>query len=552
MTPHADDLLKPLSSEATATQDPREGENFAQMNLEIDKLSSLTAQSLPDWSRVEQLACGYLQSEAKDYLVASWLSEAWTQQYDLNGICAGLTLLAGLTEQYWDTALPPVKRLRGRRNAIAWWIDRVTQRLERPSDTLITSQLSESLVKAAKDLDELLASKDPDADSLRPLISHLQRIPVQEEAPAAAPAAPEQTDTPDATASDAPAAETTSPPKTAEQPPSAPAVAAASPPKAVAQPVEDTEIEIHSLDDLGPLLRPVQNQITLVGSALLQFDPTNPLSIQFTRFAARAHISELPMATGGQTAIAPPAVAIVDAFEKISQSKNAEGLIAFCESRVREYPFWLDLDYQSAKGFSALAAGGARMRETLIDLMLGFLKQLPGIEHLTFSDGTPFAQPETLAWIERCRQERTGQSPVDAFEQAKQEAQGLLADGKATQAVAVLQAFMNGTRSHRDQFRARLAIVEIGLDQTVPPHPLALVQQLTDDCETRLLDQWEPELATAAWQLSARVAQQGLSGAEQFMSPTTAACYQAALDKAIAHLTTLDYALAMRYATTTK
>ena len=546
MTLDVEGLLKPLPPEAASGDDPRESDSFAQMSAEIDKLSSLTAESLPNWSRVEQLASTHLKTQAKDYLVASWLSEAWVRRYELNGLAAGLTLLAGITREHWDTAVPPVKRLRGRRNAIAWWIDRVKQHLEKQTDDDIPIELSEALVGAAKQLDELLAQKDPDADSLLSLISLLQRIPVKPQAPAAPEEQPDSGEDVNSPAM-APPNDVDAAQDTSGSTPSQHRTAASGKPSLAIATSEDTKIEINSLDDLSAVLRPVQDYISLVGPALFSFDHTNPLSIQFTRFAARAHISEMPLATGGQTAISPPAIAILDAFEKISSSKNAEGLIEFCESRVREYPFWIDLDYHSAKGFSALGPSGARMRDTIIDLMLNFLRRMPGIEHFSFSDGTPFAQADTLAWIERCRQERSGQGPADAFGQAKQEANALLSDGKPREAMGLLQEFISGTRSQRDQFRARLVLIEMCLEQATHANPLALVKPLTYDCQRLGLDQWEPELATQAWQLSARAARQGLSSSDQTITDGVHGRYQEALEEAVAHLAALDFEAATKF-----
>ena len=536
MTPDVDKLLQALPPEASTDPDPRDSEAFAQMNQEIDKLASLTAESLPNWSRIEQLGSDYLQTQAKDYLVASWLAEAWTHRYELQGIANGLTLLAGITEHHWEQAIPPVKRLRGRRNAIAWWTDRVTQLLENQLEETITVELSETLIKAAKDLDELLALKDPDANSLLGLIGHLQRIPVEQPA-AAAPTqeSPTEVAATDATTStpgdDGPAPISNEKPSTQNH-------------ATLAVPSTDGKIEINSLDDLTTYLRPVQDYVAHIGPALFDFDHTHPLSIQLTRFAARAHIGEMPPSTNGQTAISPPAIAIMDAFEKISSSKNAEGLIEFCESRVREYPFWIDLDYQSAKGCTALGPSGVRMRDTIIDLVLNFLNRLPGIEQYSFSDGTPFAKAETLAWIERCRQERLGQGPADAFGHTKQEASSLLSDGKPNEAIDVLHGFIIATRSQRDQFRARTMLVEISLDQIGYTNALALVQPLIEDCLRLNLDQWEPELASQAWQLSARAAHQILNSSDQAITSTVRERHQNALDQAIAHLAGIDFAVA--------
>ena len=80
------------------TPDPRDSDLFTFLNQEIDKLSSLSASSQPDWARIEQSGCEFLSTQSKDFLVASWLAEAWTQRHAMLGMVAGFSLMAGLIE----------------------------------------------------------------------------------------------------------------------------------------------------------------------------------------------------------------------------------------------------------------------------------------------------------------------------------------------------------------------------------------------------------------------------------------------------------------------
>lgn len=62
-----------------------------------------------DWRIVADNATALLRSRSKDFQVAAWLCEAWTQQHQLRGFRAAVTLIAGLVEQYWDTAHPQIE-----------------------------------------------------------------------------------------------------------------------------------------------------------------------------------------------------------------------------------------------------------------------------------------------------------------------------------------------------------------------------------------------------------------------------------------------------------
>lgn len=66
-----------------------------------------------------------------------------------------------------------------------------------------------------------------------------------------------------------------------------------------------------------------------------------------------------------------------------------------------------------------LGASGTRMRQTVVDMVINFVSRLPDIEQYCFSDGMPFAAPDALAWIERCKAEGSGGAETDGLGQVK-------------------------------------------------------------------------------------------------------------------------------------
>lgn len=536
-------LLEPLGSETSDASDPRDGETFTQLSAEIDKLTSLTAQSPPNWARVEQLGQDYLLKQSKDFLVASWLAEAWTHRYDFEGVAAGLTLLSGLVDQFWDTAVPPAKRLRGRINAMEWWTNRAADWVKKQTDVTLAPALSDRLKDSGKQLDEAIALHDPDSMLVSSLLSHLNRIPVQAPPPDPVQTASADASSTDATAnSDKPASTTTAVPN---QPASSgSALGSSAPPTSTLQAPfgPNGTIEIKSLDDLSGLLKPAQDYLGRIAPAIFAFDHTHPLSIHLTRFAARAAIAQMPPVTNGQTSIMPPPVAILDAYEKVCSSKNAEGLIEFCEARIRDYPFWLDLEYQCARGYSMLGASGTRMRQTVVDMVINFVSRLPDIEQYCFSDGMPFAAPDALAWIERCKAEGSGGAETDGLGQVKKQAEHLASEGKTQEAIHALQSYIGNSAARRDQFRARVLLVNMSLTEKVQAgNILSLAMPLVEECLQLELDQWEPELASQAWQVVARCAREAVIGLREEGTPSQKEHAQSTLDQALAHLARVDF-----------
>jgi type VI secretion system protein ImpA len=62
-----------------------------------------------DWRKVAQACTQLLGSDTKDFQVAGWLCDAWVRTASLDGLCAGLDLIAGIAERYWSTAWPAIE-----------------------------------------------------------------------------------------------------------------------------------------------------------------------------------------------------------------------------------------------------------------------------------------------------------------------------------------------------------------------------------------------------------------------------------------------------------
>ncbi len=62
-----------------------------------------------DWRKVAQACIQLLDQETKDFQVAAWLCDAWTRTSGLQGLHAGLNLIAGMAERYWTSAWPAIE-----------------------------------------------------------------------------------------------------------------------------------------------------------------------------------------------------------------------------------------------------------------------------------------------------------------------------------------------------------------------------------------------------------------------------------------------------------
>lgn len=523
-------LLLPISAESPGGVEPRETPQYEAIYAEIELLTSVSADRLPDWPKIETQAIDLFKTTSKDFLVGAWLSAAWVEKSGVEGLSAALGLFDGLIQGFWQTAFPPLKRLRGRRNALLWFTDRITAWLNNGTLPAMPQELHDTLVSRIKAIDKALAESDPEAPSLNELISLIDRLDVIAQAPAAPP----------------PSADGGTPAPSAAAQTTSTATPAAQAPQASAGPQLSALDKVSSTDDLVTALSPVLTYLGEASQKMLELDPFNSMAIGLNRLSARGSLLSLPQAQGQTTLIAPPPLADMQSFETVCSAGNPEGIVAFCEGRLATYPFWLDLDRQAALAYGALGSKATSMREAIVEEVLNFLKRLPGVERLTFSDGTPFADDATKAWIATCQAERAGGAPSDRFGEAKQRANTASGTDGPEAGIIALQEFISNTRSGRDQFRARLVLAELamGLKRDVDAQPF--VDPLLEDCVRLNLAYWEPELALAAWSLKLRAARAVAKQLEDSPDTEKLAAIQVVIQNALQQLSTLDFAEAMR------
>jgi len=109
------ELLAPIPGDSPGGADIRYEPVFDQI-----KRARTEEDDLPtgDWSRdrktadyalVVKLATETLSKKSKDLQVAAWLTEALLQRDGFAGLCAGLTLLHSMLEQFWDHLYPELE-----------------------------------------------------------------------------------------------------------------------------------------------------------------------------------------------------------------------------------------------------------------------------------------------------------------------------------------------------------------------------------------------------------------------------------------------------------
>ena len=111
--------------DTTAILNPFEGENSAGENLrysqtydaiaearredDVFEVASDAERKIADWPSVHALAIEALTTKSKDIQLAVWLMEALIHMEGFPGLNAGLEVLIGLLENFWENAYPEIE-----------------------------------------------------------------------------------------------------------------------------------------------------------------------------------------------------------------------------------------------------------------------------------------------------------------------------------------------------------------------------------------------------------------------------------------------------------
>jgi type VI secretion system protein VasJ len=344
-----------------------------------------------------------------------------------------------------------------------------------------------------KALDDQLVDKMPDPPLLRPVQRQIERIPVQ------APGKKEP-----------PPREAVAQQQVKEAPAPAPKPAAPQPDKpapdvAVPQAIESEQDARKSVDGAIVLLRKASH-------FLIQQDLKNPLAYRYRRLASWAKIESPPLHTDGLTQIPPPAPMIIGALTDLRDEGNWSGLIQNAEQKVSQFVFWFDLNCMVAEGLKQMGPDYQNALDAVCYETACFFQRFAGVEKLSFADGTPFAEAQTLKWLKAIRWDAGSGGQVagavssdadDAFNAVVRKALAMGRKKQLVQAVDLLQKQMLSCTSRCRQLRWRLAIVQVLVAVKKPQLAMPHLDQIIADIDAFNLEEWDPAVAleglTAAW-----------------------------------------------------
>jgi type VI secretion system protein VasJ len=488
---------EPISEDRPTGADARYDPAYDELQTEVDKLSAPAAATPVNWEKVSLLATDILTNTSKDLLVASYLAVALIHTRGNDGCTVGLKLYLDLIESYWDELYPQKDRLRGRIRALEWWLEKTQSALKQATDLSFLAGQHLLVMDILNRLDDFLGGHLEDAPSLVSIKDYFIGLtPVvddtlERETPASLPSANSE--------------------EKQEQ--------------AGIHPPHETQAlsaaqGINSTQEIDRTLSDGLMKISAASFGLWQQDHAAPQAYRLARLTAWCAIDELPPSANGRTRIAPPPSQVKDLLFELENNlggdTGAEALLQAAETRLPQHIFWIDLNRLAAEALVQLGAPFARAHQTVCQETAFLLHRLPGLEELSFCDGSPFATPETRRWLKGItlrfvRPEVVSLIPVPALAETGMEARieekmtelhQLVGTGKLIEALEIAQLMLQFSTSRREHLLWRLALsrmlVDTGESRLALPH----LEQVLDDITEYGLALFDPSLALQGLQLA--------------------------------------------------
>ena len=491
-----------------AQEEFRDSPEFEELEAEFRKLETGGPNAV-NWKQLNEDTVKVLQTTSKDLVLATRLTFGLFVEEGYPGLATGLVILRDLSETYWETMVPPLRRERGRAGAYDWLAEKLGPMVEaKKPDGQFNSEIyiaHDALLELDNALEQKMTKSQvalgPLVRALRPYAKDAKAaLEEAKKAAEAAAAAPAETEAP---AAESAPAEPTQAPAPAEPVTPAPAP---QPAPAAAQPAAAPVAEI-AIDatNATAAIQAVFNAASKAATTIRQQAPTDARGYYAARFALWGRVQALPPAKDSKTALPPPQKAKVSELAALKGAGNHEGLIKSAESAFVASPFWLDAQFHLASAMQSAGETYEAARQLVIGELSCFIKRFPNISDLTFSDGTPFASVETKDWISEevsAGGSGGGGGGSSELDRAFSEAVQLALAGKTTAGLAALKHFLSTRGSGRDWFQTQLKIGEFCLQFELIQPLFALLSSLRAIAAERDLAHWDPELAVALARLS--------------------------------------------------
>jgi type VI secretion system protein VasJ len=475
ITAKAETWLQPIPGGTPAGIDARFEPGYEAARTEVAKLDAVNG-APPEWKIVAEQAGAILETKSKDLLMAGYFAYAGLKRGGLRELAIGVAVVTGVIDRFWDDLQPT--RVRGRSNALAWFIDQTELALtDLPLDPKMRADVL-ALEAAVARLAAVTRDRfGADAPATSGLGDRMKRMVLA--VPEPKPETPPPPPTPTPSASAPAAAPTTTVPTRA--------VASAAAPK-------DAESIATFLQETG---RALVQAAHLARAAT----PASPTGYRLLRVGLYLHVVQPPPGdAGGKTQIPALPAQRREQFLKMEQHAKWVELVDEAESALAQFRFCLDLHRITHRALERIGESHAAARTAVVAELGAFLRRFPTLLDLSAVDGTPLADAETKSWIGEVVLAGSGGAVASTGGNEDEaagfaEIRGMMTSGKQGEAMKLATARIDASTSLHQRFERRLQLAQVCLDAGQAMLARGLYAALDRELTERGIDEWEPRLA---------------------------------------------------------
>jgi type VI secretion system protein VasJ len=512
MEPYLEELieraLSPISEETPCGENARYDERYDNSKTEIMKLTAGGASI--DWRAIRTNIDSLLSETTKDLTLAAYLSLALLKEYQYPGLLAGLKIIEGFMDTWWESMFPPVKRAKARIQIFEWMDERLS----------VMAHVIEPEADQADALRQCKAIVDDLPEKVQPLVKApvtgfgqlrtelnqwLNQLPEPEPEPVVDEGAKETTGASPPTSEsesveEKRAAETPAepkPPQAAEPPPQ-------KAPTAPKQPAVKLDLPppVEELETLDEGLKAIMKIVHLLrGAAPLSLIPYRLARILTWDLVQSAP----PAAPDGKTNIPPPDYQVMSMLEVQRGAANWTALTQTAEHLfITSANYFLDLQRDVYQGLSNQGADEAAQ---VVAIETGrLLNRLPGLLDLTYSSGLPFANNDTRQWAADAMKAAAGPSSGDdeADDNAWLKEATKVAGKSMAAALPLLNDAISEAKNTKSVMQRKRDVAKFFIINKEFQWAMPLLESLYDKIESTTLAQWEPNYCSEVWELLLR------------------------------------------------
>jgi len=463
---------KPISEAAPGGEDIRYAPEMESLAGEMEKLNNPSLSSSIDWPQVQTLSEGILRDKSKDILVACYMAVSLQKEHGVPGLNSGVLLLRLMTETFWDSMYPVIKRMRGRQQAIQWWAEKTTDWLKNNKKEALEKELFDSLNNNIDLLENFLSEAMEEPPSLFELKSMIGMFSVNtQDSPESEPLKVQQT------------AATIQSPSTSQ-----------------------TE-EVNDAESAHRALKLALQDIVRVADYMKKADPADAEAYRLSLLAVWTAVTSAPPATNGRTLIPAPPKAIMQSLATLRGNNSWEGVLDAVETNLGDYLFWFDLAMDLKDALINLSRPAAA---SMVEKMTaGYVERIRGTELLQFADGTPFASDRTRLWLRKIiagKDSASGEGATDdgttpkntlsrTIAEDMEKAATLAKNGSLCQALEDIEVKLARSASACESLLRRTAMVTFLTDMQKNSEALPHLEKLHHDLVGFNVALWDPPIA---------------------------------------------------------